>query len=122
MEAVAERAVATRFTSVTGRHVTMMLASADADAELSKAFRNHFVLARRAEGKALLERAIRDGSLRADLDVEVALDLLYGPLFCRLLVGHAPLDAFHGARLRRDTAWARCAQHQLITEHRRLRR
>jgi hypothetical protein len=26
------------------------------------------------------------------LDVEVALDLLYGPLFFRLLIGHAPLD------------------------------
>ena len=30
--------------------------------------------------------------MRRDLDVEVALDLLYGPLFFRLLMGHAPLD------------------------------
>ena len=27
-----------------------------------------------------------------DLDLEVTLDLIYGPLYYRLLVGHAPLD------------------------------
>jgi AcrR family transcriptional regulator len=86
------RAVAKRFATSTGRHVTSMLAASDPQSELSKAFRNHFVLARRAEGKALLERAKANREVRRDLDVEVALDLLYGPLFFRLLMGHAPLD------------------------------
>ena len=40
----------------------------------------------------MVEQAIRDTELRRDLDVEVALDMLYGPLFFRLLMGHAPLD------------------------------
>jgi len=69
-----------------------MIAAAQTESELSKAFRNHFVLARRAEGKALLERAMQHREVRGDLDVEVALDLLYGSLFFRLLMGHAPLD------------------------------
>ncbi len=86
------RAVAKRFATSTGRHVTSMLAASDPQSELSKAFRNHFVLARRAEGKALLERAKADREVRRDVDVEVALDLLYGPLFFRLLMGHAALD------------------------------
>jgi hypothetical protein len=30
--------------------------------------------------------------VRKDIDVEVVLDLLYGPLFFRLLIGHAALD------------------------------
>jgi hypothetical protein len=30
--------------------------------------------------------------LREDLDLEVAVDVLYGPIYYRLLVGHAPLD------------------------------
>ena len=68
------------------------IAAADSESELSKAFRNHFVLARRTEGKALLERAIQEGELEPDLDLEVAVDLLYGALFFRLLMGHAPLD------------------------------
>jgi AcrR family transcriptional regulator len=86
------RAISKRFATSTGRHVTSMIAAADSGSELSKAFRNHFVLARRAEGKALLERAIQEGELAPDLDLEVAVDLLYGALFFRLLMGHAPLD------------------------------
>jgi AcrR family transcriptional regulator len=86
------RAIARKFATSTGRHVTSMIASTQSESELSKAFRSHFVLARRAEGKALLERAIAAREVRSDLDVEVVLDLLYGPLFFRLLIGHAVLD------------------------------
>src|SRR6187549_1997869 len=42
------RAISKRFATSTGRHVTSMIAAADSESELSKAFRNHFVLARRA--------------------------------------------------------------------------
>ena len=87
------RAIVGRFSTPVGRHVTAMLAAADAESELTKAFRNHFVLARRAEGRALLHEAIAAGQLRRDADIEVALDLLYGAVFFRLLLGHAPLDA-----------------------------
>ncbi len=36
--------------------------------------------------------AQRVGELRADFDIEVALDLVYAPLYFRLLIGHGPLD------------------------------
>jgi AcrR family transcriptional regulator len=80
------------FASRTGRNVASMIATSHGETELSKAFRNHFVLARRDEGRALLVEARRRGDLRSGIDVDVALDLIYGPLFFRLLVGHAPLD------------------------------
>ena len=86
------RAIARRFATVTGRHITSMIAASASDSELSKAFRGHFVLSRRAEGEALLRQAIENGEVRANLEVEIALDLLYGALFFRLLLGHAPLD------------------------------
>ena len=70
----------------------------ESDSELAKAFRNQVILASREEGRALLVRAIKDGTLAKTLDAEIALDLIYGPLFYRLLAGHAPLDeAFAGA-------------------------
>ena len=31
-------------------------------------------------------------SCARDLDLDVTLDLLYGPIFFRILVGHAPAD------------------------------
>ena len=84
--------IANRFATSTGRHVASLLAASESESELSKAFRNHFVLMRRSEGEALLHSAIERGEVRGDIDVEVALDQLYGPIFFRLLIGHAPLD------------------------------
>ena len=44
------------------------------------------------------ENVFAEEQLTTDLDAEIALDLIYGPLFYRLLAGHAPLDeAFAGA-------------------------
>jgi hypothetical protein len=40
----------------------------------------------------VLERGVARGELRAGLDIEVAMDALYGPIYYRLLVGHQPLD------------------------------
>jgi hypothetical protein len=41
---------------------------------------------------AVIERGVARGDLRAGLDVELALDVLGGPLFYRLLVTGGPID------------------------------
>jgi len=81
------------FTSSTGRNVAAMLVSGYGETELSKAFRLYFVQARRDEGRALLEQAVAAGEIRAGIDLELALDLIYGPIFYRLAMAHAPIDA-----------------------------
>jgi AcrR family transcriptional regulator len=85
-------ALAVAFAERTGRSVRAMIAASLGETELAKAFQNQFIAASREAARELLERAIGAGQLRADLDVEVTLDLVYGPLYYRLLVGHAPLD------------------------------
>jgi AcrR family transcriptional regulator len=85
------RKVAAVFASRMGRSVAMMVASADGETELAKVFRTHFILARREEGRAFLQMAVNQGAIRRDIDFEIALDMIYGPLFYRLLVGHKPL-------------------------------
>jgi hypothetical protein len=40
----------------------------------------------------VLRRGIESGEFRAELDLEAAIDALYGPVFYRLLVGHGPLS------------------------------
>ena len=40
----------------------------------------------------MFSRAIARGEIPADTDVEVAIDLLWGPLYHRLFHGHAPLN------------------------------
>jgi AcrR family transcriptional regulator len=91
--------IALRFASPVGRHATSLIAAADPESEIAKAFRNHFVLAQRSEGRALLMRAMQEQHLRPELDVEVALDLFYGPIIFRLLLGHARLDSAFVDRL-----------------------
>jgi alpha-glucuronidase len=84
--------VAEVFASRMGRQVTSMIAAAASDSELSKVFRNHFILARREEGRAILTRAIEAKEIRRSIDIETALDVIYGPVFYRLLMGHEALD------------------------------
>jgi AcrR family transcriptional regulator len=62
------------------------------DAELADAVRSSFLTQRRAALRSVLERGVQRGDLRADLDVELALDVLGGPLFYRLLVTGGPID------------------------------
>lgn len=87
------RAIAVAFASRTGRNTAMMIAAAQNDSELAKVFRNQFIMGRREDGRTLLARAITDGDLRADIDLDATLDLIYAPLYFRLLIGHGPLDA-----------------------------
>jgi AcrR family transcriptional regulator len=84
--------VARLFSAPLGRSVTLMIAAAEQETELSKAFRNHFILERRNEGRTFLTNAIAQGEIRRDIDVDAALDLIYAPVFYRLLMGHAPLS------------------------------
>ena len=61
--------------------------------ELARAVRDGFLSQRRAALRAVLDRGVARGDLRADLDVELALDVLGGALFYRLLVTGGPIDA-----------------------------
>jgi AcrR family transcriptional regulator len=86
-------AIVERFRAPSGRHLARMVAASDTDTDLSEAFRHHVVMARRAEGVALLRRARHAGEIAPTADVEVMGDLIYGAIVFRALMGHAPLDA-----------------------------
>lgn len=60
--------------------------------EVRSAVRETFLAPRRAALREVLRRAIERGELRPDIDQELALDVLGGPLFYRLLVTGGPLD------------------------------
>jgi AcrR family transcriptional regulator len=51
-----------------------------------------FTAARRAALRTLLERGRAAGELAADADLGMLVDMVYGVLWYRLLVRHAPLD------------------------------
>jgi len=75
-----------------GRTVAALIAEGQSDPELAEALRSRWLSVRRAEVKEILELGIERGELRDDLDPEVAVDILYGPIYYRMLVGHGPLE------------------------------
>jgi AcrR family transcriptional regulator len=62
------------------------------DAELARSVRDGFLAERRAALSTVLERGVERGDLASDLDLELALDVLGGPLFYRLLITGGPID------------------------------
>ena len=86
------RRVAGMFASRNGELIRELVADSQGDPAVAKDFRDRFFAHRRARGAATLEKGIATGELRPDLDIDDALDVLYGPLWLRLLVGHRPLS------------------------------
>jgi AcrR family transcriptional regulator len=74
-----------------GRVIAALLIEAQSRPEFAETYRRHFVDQRREPMRMAFTRAIARGEVAPDLDVEVAIDLVNGPLYHRLLQGHAPL-------------------------------
>jgi hypothetical protein len=69
-----------------------LAADAQSDPEIAQALREQWLGPRRAVAAEIIREGIARGELRADLDVTVALDLVFAPVYYRLLFGHEPLD------------------------------
>jgi AcrR family transcriptional regulator len=74
-----------------GRVIAALITEAQTDPAFGDVYRSRFVEPRRELGRAVFRRAIERGEIPAGTNVEVALDMLYGPFYHRLLHGHAPL-------------------------------
>jgi AcrR family transcriptional regulator len=72
--------------------IAALIAEAQMDPTFAAEYRARFVEPRRNQARTIFGRAIEHGAIAADTNVELALDLLYGPLYHRLLHGHASLD------------------------------
>jgi AcrR family transcriptional regulator len=74
-----------------GRVVAGLLAETHTDPAFADTYRARFVEVRRDPARVLVTRAIEHGELPAATDIDLALDLVFGPIYHRLLHGHAPL-------------------------------
>jgi AcrR family transcriptional regulator len=74
-----------------GQIIAMLIGGGQTDTELMEAFRENWLMPRRKVASEVFNKGVERGELRSDVDVEVAIDALYSPLFYRLLLRHAPL-------------------------------
>ena len=82
-----------------GRILRGLISEMAVDAELARGFREQVLVRRIAAIKDVLVRGIDRGELRSDLDVEIAVDLLLGPIYYRFLMSGEPLTAAFVDRL-----------------------
>jgi AcrR family transcriptional regulator len=75
-----------------GRVMQGLVSDLAADPALARAFRERVVATRVAEVHRLVERGIERGDLRPDTDRELMHELLFGPVYYRLMLSGAPLD------------------------------
>ncbi len=86
------RQVVRVFRSPRGKVVAALLAGGQSDPALIAAFRERFLWPRRQQAYHTLQRGIDRGELPADLDLDLALDALYGPIYMRFLIRHSELE------------------------------
>ncbi|MEK4104274.1 MULTISPECIES: TetR/AcrR family transcriptional regulator [Paenibacillus] len=75
-----------------GKIITEIIGEGQMDSGLAEAYRTRYFQPRRLEARLLMERGVQRGELKDNLDIEVVTDLIYGPIFYRLLVTGQPID------------------------------
>ena len=75
-----------------GRVVAGLVGDLQHDVDLAEGFHRDVVPARREAMLAALERGRGRGEIRAQADLELAVDALHGAVFYRLLLSGEPLD------------------------------
>jgi AcrR family transcriptional regulator len=83
---------ATIYRGRVGQLLRELIALGQEDSGTSRALRSQFVEPRRQAALGALRRAQATGEIRADTDIEVLADALWGPIFHRLLVTRMTLD------------------------------
>lgn len=82
-----------------GQIVAGIIAEGQCDPVALESFRDRFLLPRREAARQIIVRGIESGEFDEQLDPELAMDILYGPIYYRLLVQHLPLDEVFAAAL-----------------------
>jgi len=76
---------------LTGKLLTALLGEAQHDPEVSAELLEGLFRPRRAATARVIRRAQEKGAIRSDVQPDIAADLLFGPLFYRMLVRHDPV-------------------------------
>lgn len=76
-----------------GKYIKEFIAEGQFDPKIAEEYRSRYFNPRRLISKGILEKGAARGELRQGLDAELAIDLLFAPLFYRLLITGEPVEA-----------------------------
>jgi AcrR family transcriptional regulator len=88
------KSVTAFYKSSLGRLFCQFIAEGQSDPGFLALFRERFLYARRDAARVMWRRGVDRGEIRKEIDGEIVLDLVYGPMVFRLLAGHGSLNDY----------------------------
>lgn len=82
-----------------GKVAAEMIAEGQSEPAVLREFRDRYLLKRRVVAVKAIEDASASGEFERSVDPELLCDLIFGPIYYRLLVKHQPLDQKFGTAL-----------------------
>ncbi|MFA9393829.1 MAG: TetR/AcrR family transcriptional regulator [Halodesulfovibrio sp.] len=75
-----------------GAHLRFLMAHAQKDEDFRKRFRDNFTAQRRTVLRSIFLQAMERGQISPEQNLEMLIDIVFGTMWYRLLIGHAPMD------------------------------
>jgi AcrR family transcriptional regulator len=88
-----DRAITLLRTTLMGKVMQGLVSDIATDPELAAAFRREVIDLRLTRIRTIVDHGVATGELRADVDAEFLQELLFGPVYHRLLLSGGDLDA-----------------------------
>lgn len=85
------RSLIRQYRGPSGRLVAQIIAESQYDASTLADFKGRFWEGRRSAITHLVQRGMEEGEIRDDIDPDLIVEMLYAPVYLRLLFGHKPL-------------------------------
>jgi AcrR family transcriptional regulator len=82
-----------------GEIMAELIGQSQTDQVVAETLRSRWIQPRREAATFVVQRSIDRGEIDPGTDIPALLDLLYAPLYYRLLIGHEPLDSDLAATL-----------------------
>jgi len=79
-------------TEPAGQVMRALIGQAQHDADVARTFQQRFLDERRALDRTILERGVARGELPPDTDLDLVIDMIYGPVYHRVLLTGLPVD------------------------------
>jgi len=82
-----------------GKVLSDIIAEGQSDPAVLESYRDRYLKNRRIISTEIIERAYASGEFKRRVEPELLIDMIYGPIYYRMLIRHQPLDKEFGDQL-----------------------